>query len=287
MKQAFPPAFRELVVRLLRAVPRVRGERAQEGRTRRHVLSSSGTFAGHRAYTSGEDLRFVDWNAAARTGELILKVLEDDDRRTITVMLDTSASMTCGTPPRWRAALRLAAIAGGLALARLDGVLVIRGAERGQRLAGVGALPRLYELLDSAPVRDVSPRAFAEAVLSQRGPGRIIWISDFAEPPAFEPALAWLARRHLRVVGLLPMLADDEAPELGGFVRLRDPELGTEEVMPVDAPLRAAMVEELRALRRAQDRAFADAGLPLVRFPVPPEGDFRVSSWIRPWTSRV
>ena len=54
------------------------------------------------------------------------------------------------------------------------------------------------------------------------------------------------------------------------------------------APLRAAMVEELSLLARHQDAIFNAVGYPLVRFPLPAEGDFRLSSWFTgPWTYRL
>jgi uncharacterized protein (DUF58 family) len=288
MKQAFVPRFRELVDRILRSAPRIRGGRVVEGRARRQVLSMSGTFAGHRPYTSGEDLRFVDWNAVARTGELILKVLEDDDRRTITLLLDTSASMTCGDPPRLRGALRLAAILGGLALARLDGVVVVAGAGTAHRLSGLASLPRLYERLGQVAIETVAPRLLVETALRQRGQGRLIWIGDFAEPEQYAAALTWIARRHLRLFGLLPELAEDQAPRANGWLRLRDLERDADAVMEIDAPLREAFVAEMRRLRLEQERLFTDRGYTLVRFPVPAEGDFRLGAWMTSaWTSRV
>ncbi|MCA8958780.1 MAG: hypothetical protein KDC87_22070, partial [Planctomycetes bacterium] len=99
------------------------------------------------------------------------------------------------------------------------------------------------------------------------------------DPSSYDDALAMLRREGCRVTGWLPALSSDLLPELGGLLRLRDPETGREETLQVDGPLRAAMAEELRRLERAQDGAFDSAGASLVRFPVPARGDYRLRSW--------
>src|SRR5690606_3663594 len=76
MNGAFGTDFRRMLAEILRRAPRLRGGTTQSLRTRRRVRGESGTFSGHRAYTSGDDLRSVDWNVYARSDELYLKVLE-------------------------------------------------------------------------------------------------------------------------------------------------------------------------------------------------------------------
>ncbi len=50
-------------------------------------------FAEYRAYTPGDDLRFVDWNVYARTDRAYLKRFRGETNTHITIMLDASASM--------------------------------------------------------------------------------------------------------------------------------------------------------------------------------------------------
>lgn len=45
-----------------------------------------------RAYSYGDDIRFVDWNSSARTGKLLVKQYLDEKNRTIIICLDVSAS---------------------------------------------------------------------------------------------------------------------------------------------------------------------------------------------------
>lgn len=288
MNDIFPAPFLSCLRQILRRAPRFSGVRERESSGRKKVMAQSGSFAGHRDYTAGDDLRYVDWNAYARTGDLFLKVLEDDDRRTVTLCLDRTASMATGDPLRFRGGQRLAAILGGLALVQLDGLNVVTGAGRVHALAGAGSIDRLLTILSA---QEPGPQDAIELlrVPMERGlPGKIVWVSDFADPAEAAPALHLLRRHGRKCVGWLPALRDDREPLVDGRIRFRDPETGAEEVIDVDAELRAAMVEELRLLRRQQDAVFAGVGYPLVRFPLPDEGDFRLSSWFTgPWTYRL
>src|SRR5206468_6044605 len=139
--------------RILRQGMRIAGGRSEVVRARHRALAQSGTFAGHRGYVHGDDLRRIDWHALARTGNLFVKVLEEDERRATTILLDSSPSMLAGSPPRLVAALRLAAILGGLALVHLDGVHVHAGATD-VLLRGRGAVPELLTRLGAPSPRD-------------------------------------------------------------------------------------------------------------------------------------
>ncbi len=50
-------------------------------------------FAEYRAYTPGDDLRYVDWNVYARTDRAYLKRFRGETNTHITILLDASASM--------------------------------------------------------------------------------------------------------------------------------------------------------------------------------------------------
>ncbi|HOK48184.1 MAG TPA: DUF58 domain-containing protein, partial [Bryobacteraceae bacterium] len=54
-------------------------------------------FAEYRAYTPGDDLRYVDWNAFARTERCYLKRYRGETNTQLTVLLDASASMGFGS----------------------------------------------------------------------------------------------------------------------------------------------------------------------------------------------
>lgn len=281
--ERFPAPFQALLHTLLARSGRIAGAREERARARRSVLSHSGTFVGHRPYVQGDDLRQLDWVAYARTGEVFTKQLEEQDRRTATVLVDLSARLLVGGVPRRLFALRLAALVAGLALAQLDGVTVIAPGGGAQRLAtfrGMAALPLLLRHLDALPIAESSADDLVEIALARGVPKRLHWISDFARPKAIERPLAAMRRMGVRVIGWLPALPEDAAPPTTGHVRLRDPASGEELVVPIDAAYAAAVAEHLGALARQQVRLFAQAGALLVRWPVPALDDFRPASWL-------
>lgn len=60
-----------------------------------HVTKQKGSgfeFEQLRAYSYGDDIRFVDWNSSARTGKLLVRQYLDEKNRTIMLCLDVSAS---------------------------------------------------------------------------------------------------------------------------------------------------------------------------------------------------
>ena len=267
--EPFGAAFRSLLPSLLATRSRVDYGDAQRLRARRSVLSQSGTFVGHRRYERGDDLRHLDWAAYARTGELFTKQLEEDDRRAITVVLDLSSSMLAGTPQRRIGALRLAAVLGGLGLARLDGLTVVAPGAGApvQRFVGAAQVPSLLSSLREMPIVDAAPAEASAAVLSAGAVGRVHWISDFAPPQPFERPLRELRRRGARVTGWLPVLPEDERPPQTGYFRVVDPETGRGLSVPVDASLASELRRQLALLRRQQRQMFAEVGSALMRWP--------------------
>src|SRR3954466_4235100 len=104
-------------------------------------------FADYRDYSLGDDLRQLDWNVYARLEKLFVKLFVEEEDVTVTFLVDASASMAAGRPPKLLFAKRAAAALGYIGLASEDRVAVSvlggrgagrRGAERG---AGGGFPP--------------------------------------------------------------------------------------------------------------------------------------------------
>jgi uncharacterized protein (DUF58 family) len=85
-------AVARLVPGLTLALPRV-PHRGRVGEVRATSAGSSLELHDFRAYQPGDDLRQVDWNAVARTGELILRIRQDEVSPRVEVVLDGSRSM--------------------------------------------------------------------------------------------------------------------------------------------------------------------------------------------------
>ncbi len=270
-----------MLEQLLRLAGKVQGARMQSLRTRNHALQQSGTFQGHRAYTQGDDLRRIDWNAYARTGSLFLKLLAEEEARAATVILDVSASMGVGSPPRFVSAARLAAVLCGLSLVHLDAVTLVAGGE--SSFSGRRAIGLLLERIASMGLRE----GHDELELPERGsPGRVHWVSDFVDPTATERALHRLRRAGARVTGWLPTVPDDFGIDALGWRMLCDPETGKLLPVRVDAELAQAMKRELQTLQRQQEQAFARCGFPLQRLTLPTHS-FDPAAWMEAgWSFR-
>ncbi|MGA1525468.1 MAG: DUF58 domain-containing protein [Planctomycetota bacterium] len=264
----FDPAFRSMVRQLARSPRRPRGAEEESVRARRRRASPSGTFTGHRGYAPGEDLRGLDWNAYARSGELFIKVLHEEDRRTLDILLDRSPSMDVGSPSRWDSARRLAAVIAGVALTRLDGVRLVAG-NRVEAFHAHASFDVLFDTLDDLAIEPGTALDAVETWAARGLRGRLGWVSDFARPDEVVSGLARLGRARRVACGLVPVLAEDRAPTVDGYVELFDPEEARRVRLRVDARLRAAVADELAGLIRKQDAAFQAVGVPLIRQPVP------------------
>jgi uncharacterized protein (DUF58 family) len=82
-------------------------------------------FREHRQYVPGDDVRYVDWKASARQEHVFIKQGEQEKAALVYVLIDASASMGWGQPPKSNVALSLAHALGYLALAQQDRLLVL------------------------------------------------------------------------------------------------------------------------------------------------------------------
>jgi uncharacterized protein (DUF58 family) len=184
-------------------------------------------FADYRHYAAGDDLRHLDWNVLARLDRAHIRTYRDEEELPVYLLLDMSASMDFGSPPKHHLARSLAAAMGYIGLCGSDAVYPValtgRAAEI-RALRGRGSYRRLLEWLRAlqpagSELSD-SLKRFAHA--SPRA-GMVIIFSDGLDPD-FPDALRTLAgRRH--EVSILQILSEvDLEPDLEGDLRLIDVE---------------------------------------------------------------
>src|SRR5579883_1186075 len=95
-----------------------------KGEKRSLKRGTSIEFADYREYTPGDDLRYVDWNLAARMDKMFLKLFVEEEDLYLALLLDTSQSMDFGSPKKLHYAIRLAAALGYIGLSNYDRVTV-------------------------------------------------------------------------------------------------------------------------------------------------------------------
>jgi uncharacterized protein (DUF58 family) len=195
-----------------------------------------------RPYAPGDDVRAIDWNATARTGEPWVKRFREERAHTVLVLLDASASMAFGTAGRSKlgvaahAAALVAAAAGragdrvGLAVFS-DHVRAAlppaRGAAHGWRLVRAVAA----EAARPGGATDLAAAA-GWALGEARRRALVVLLSDFRDAALARASgggggtpLAGLAGRH-ELVSILVEDPRERALVAAGGLRLVDPERG-------------------------------------------------------------
>jgi uncharacterized protein (DUF58 family) len=224
----------------------------------------------------------VDWLAYARTGEPVLKLFRAEEDVVVRLLVDASASLDWGDPPKIEVARRLAAAFGYMALAgsQRAQVLVARadpardegrpaGVERASSpRRGRGGLAALLRDLGGAQPSGAVDLARAVDQTAQRSarPGLLVVLSDFFDPGPVTAALG-RARAAGHDVSLVQVVARDEIePSLEGDYALVDSETGATVEVTMDAGavdayvLRfAGLVEELRGWARKHGGSYVRA----------------------------
>ncbi len=259
-RAALDPGFLAALERLQLVARRAR-VRSGKGEIRSRRSGSSMEFADYRAYTPGDDLRYVDWNVYARLDRIMLKQFTSEDRIQVHLLLDKSASMIELTGKR-ETALRIAAAFGYLALAGGDRLRLVELhdglAEGGAAWSGLRQIPALFDRLDQSTFG--GPCRLCESceawVRSAPVGGLAVVISDFLEPGAGVPGLEALRGRGFDVLAVRVEASEEREPVIRGSVRLRDSESGELRDLNIGAS-ELERYAELRASHRQQLADFA------------------------------
>jgi len=203
-----------------------------------------------RPYQVGDDVRAIDWNVTARTGEPFIKRYAEERELTLNLLVDTSLSMDFGSR-RWtkrELGAQFCALISFVAIRQQDRVgLCMFGEEPGLHLpARKGSkhvLRVVREVLASVPTAGGSD---LEAVLAHqvrvlRRRSLVFIVSDFLDQTASGPAaeerrdrgdrgdwadtLSRLARRHDVIAVRVTDPLEEELPE-AGLVTMRELETG-------------------------------------------------------------
>ncbi len=199
-------------------------------------------FSDHRPYSPGDDFRYIDWNAYAHHQEIVVKLGEVEQSVGVHVLLDVSRSMV----PKLRAAQRLAAALGYLALAHNDRLSVVPfGAAPLPAFGPTQGKGRLIELLKFIErLQPDQPTALAGALMAyarshERG-GLLVICSDLLAPEGLEQALRALPPPRWQTLVLHLLDQRELRPELTGPIELEDAETGQRLPLTLDAATLAA-----------------------------------------------
>ncbi len=237
-------------------------------------------FGGHRAYTPGDDLRWLDRRSLLLHDRLVVRQFETETDRALRLVIDATASMGYRGSRAPGAKLAWAAVVGA-ALARIasssgDPVgLTYFGGLEGTRAVPVStgreAFERVVGSLEAATAGGdatldiaVIDRALGGIARSARRGSIVVVLSDLIDlPPVAVDRIAAVASGG-RVVVVVHLLDPDEATfPFEGTVRLEALEGGF--AVETDATLtRGAYLEALAQHRRGWERALVERGARVV-----------------------
>lgn len=192
------------------------------------------SFSEVRAYQYGDDVRSIDWNVTARTGEPHIKIFEEERELTVMLLIDVSRSSFFGTAEQFKSELitEICALLAFSAINNNDKVGVIFFSDQVEKFIppkkGRRHILRIIrELIDFHPEKtgtDIGAALrFFNNVIKKRSICFIL--SDFLTR-GYEDPLRVAARRH-DIVGInLIDPREEELPDVG-LIRALDAESGT------------------------------------------------------------
>ncbi|MEZ4768851.1 MAG: DUF58 domain-containing protein [Caldilineales bacterium] len=224
-----------------------------------------------RPYQPGDEVRTIDWNVTARTGEVYVKRYVEERELTVMLVVDASASENFGSVQQFKRELaaELTAVLSFAATTNNDRVGLLIFTDQVElfippRKGRKHVLRLIRELLAFEPQgKGTDIRMALEKVnhiLKRRS--IIFLVSDFiADPDSYRVALATTNRRH----DLIAVdLHDPLESEIGnvGLLAIEDPETG--EIRWVDTgskAWRAAFHQRVEHARAGKVRAFRQAAV--------------------------
>ena len=198
------------------------------GRRRRLRVAGGTEETGIADYTSGNELRYVDWNRCARHDELVTRQFMGAEDHAVYFLLDASRSMAFGDAAKFDLARQLTGALGFLALANHDRVWVGSFANgltdelpicRGRR-----SIPPFFEFLNQqSPAGDATRLEPTVQQFTSRHAqrGLIVILSDMFDAGRFDVAID-----SLRLQGFEPLLihvldSRESRPGIAGKVTLQ------------------------------------------------------------------
>jgi uncharacterized protein (DUF58 family) len=193
----------------------------------------SADFQEHRAYAPGDDIRFVDWKASARQEHIYIRQGMQPKEVTVYLLLDCSASMAWGTPPKSQALRAIAAALAYLTLSGGDRLVISTITGQGTRfigpLTGKGQFPWFLKQMQALQYGGSYPLRQAASELTQKmysKGGLVFLLSDLLDTGEISgcfslfPSPTW----DVNVVQLLHR--QELEPHLSGDYEMEDIETG-------------------------------------------------------------
>ncbi len=214
-----------------------------------------------RPYQIGDEIRAIDWNVTARTGETYVRKYVEERELTVMLLVDLSASGGFGSTAasKREVAAEVASLLAFCAIRNNDKVGLLLFTDRVElfvppRKGRTHTLRLIREVLFFEPVgrgtRVAEALTFLNRVVTRRAV--VFLLSDFQDRQ-FERPLAVAGRRHDLIAVPIEDPGEYELPNVG-VILAEDPESGRPvRLNSSDRRVREAFAEAGAAQRRARD----------------------------------
>lgn len=213
------------------------------------------SFSEVREYQYGDDVRNIDWNVTARTGDAHIKVFEEERELTVMLMVDVSPSCFYGTGDRFKHELitELCAVLAFSAIQNNDKVGLLLFAEEIElfippKKGKKHILRIIRELIYHEPSGKKTDLSVALMYVNNVIKKKCIAfvLSDFITE-SYNDALRIASKRHDVIGCRVYDKSEHELPK-AGLVKVRDSETGAEMLLDTSS----------RAVREYYKRSFED-----------------------------
>ncbi|MDC1067727.1 DUF58 domain-containing protein [Candidatus Kapabacteria bacterium] len=190
-------------------------------------------FSEVRNYYPGDEIRTIDWNVTARTGEPYVKVFEEERELTLMLIVDVSASENFGTKEQFKRELvtEICAILAFSAIQNNDKIGLILFSSEVElyippKKGKSHVLRIIRELIDFKPKKSGTniseAMSYFNSVIKKRSIAFVL--SDFIDDDFIKP-MKIAARRHDTIALQVNDKGEYELPKLG-LIQITDPETG-------------------------------------------------------------
>ena len=281
----FPPDFLASLERLRLVALKAIGGGLREGHRLGAYKGGQLEFHGHRSYSPGDELRYIDWNSYARLGKPYVKEFAREEAGVLHILIDCTPSMSLGAPSKWIFARRVAALFAHVAYSSKDSVFVYmfgadgelsqfprRGLRGGIRLcmdflekAALSAPRRIAEESQPGRVERGSAAVLARTVSNflrlSSARGRTIVISDFwQEEQDIVGGLSRLSSAGYDISGIHVLAPEELQPDTQGELLARSVEEEGEVRLSASSDLGARYTKELETHRACVEEVFKKRG---------------------------
>jgi len=218
-------------------------------------------FSEVRAYTYGDDIRQIDWNVTARSGDAYIKMYEEEREQTLMLCVDISPSGLFGSKSqsKMELAIEISAVLAFSAIKNSDKVGLVLFTDVIEKVippkkGRIHVLRLIRELLTTEPKgagTDIGEAlSYVNRLLNRKS--IVIMVSDFQDEQ-YDKQIKITSRKHDLVNIMINDVLEDELPELG-LMPITDAETGREILIDTSSEKVRKAYHKNRALEKEQLR---------------------------------